>query len=177
MLRIAPLFLALTLMACATPTQTPAPEAQAPIEEPQMLSSDAPLEGAWEITTTTRPVSGCEFSGQAYVHALDSNVAYNIVVIGDYRCPDGRNEHRQEFCSGYDMAVLLINCDIRRDGGNVAGDQISMQRPEMQSSVEDMDGFLRLPDADSVHFTTQHALHWHRTSRTIPGLSLWAPGC
>lgn len=170
MLRIAPLLFAVSLMACATPA--PAPAAQTPIQEPQMLSSDAPLEGAWDVTTTTRPDSGCDFSGQAFVHAVGGNVAYNVIVIGDYRCPDGRNEHREELCSAYDMAVLLINCDIRRAGGeNVVGDQISMQRPNMQSSVEDMDGFLRLPDAESARFTTQHALHWHRTSRTISGLT------
>lgn len=159
--RIASLFFALVLAGCAMPAtqQATAPSA-----------SEAPLEGVWEITTTTKPASGCDFSGQALLHSTGGNVQYNVVIISDDRCPDGRSEHRDQFCSAFDTTVLLVQCWLRSHGDEPVGDEITMTRPRMQAPVDDMDGFLRLPDAETASGSL-HALHWRRTAHTVPGVA------
>jgi len=154
---------ALALVACA---QTTTSESLAPNTPP-------PLDGFWEIATTRTPDSGCTFSGTALMERVGTSAEYRAVVRSTYACPDGRSFAATQACEGYDLAVLQLDCsaDPALSAPGYSGDTFNLQRPEMQASVDTMEGSIRLPESEyqrlrGADYVAPHRVRWTRVSST-----------
>ena len=163
-----PHFLLAALMMLAACTPTTATDAHA--ENPA-----GPLDGLWAIETIAPPDSGCTFSGRIVMQRLGDSVQYRGALEGRFICPDGRDIRTMQACDALDLAVLQVVCTVDPEmaTADYPGDTFNMQRPDMQASVDAMEGGLRRPESDYQRrpgeFIDAHVVRWRRLSSSVEG--------
>jgi hypothetical protein len=150
----------MTLAACTPTTSTQAA---------------GPLDGFWAIETIAPPDSGCTFGGRIVMERLGESVQYRAALEGQFTCPDGRNVRTLQACNAYDLAVLQVVCTVDPEmaTADYPGDVFNMQRPNMQTSVDEMEGALRRPESElrsrPGEFLDAHVVRWRRLSSSVEG--------